>query len=204
MSLATSTGLESFPVFTSLWGPHRSLFTNSAQIRSVSWTLFSTTVRITFCGGKRTCRDEAMANRSCFIKRGECLTNRNIKDSLPNGFKEVVTMNTAKKAIRVGGKDVFEMNLIYSRVLELQQSRDIDFTDVLRYELAPLPLPTWMFKDTGDMCTAAGKSSLKKKLNVTLPLLHVNDAEVTIIDGCAILWCIHCVHEKTVPLDNVR
>jgi len=41
------------------------------------------------------------------------------------------------------------------------------------------------------MRTAAGKSSLKKKLNVTLSSRHVYNAEVTIIDCCAILWCIH-------------
>jgi len=66
------------------------------------------------------------------------------KDSLPNRFigpisKEMITMNTTKKAIRVGGKDVFDMDVIYSRVLGLQQCRDIDFTDILRHELAPLP-----------------------------------------------------------------
>jgi len=111
-------------------------------------------------------------------------------------------MNTTKKAIRVGGKDVFDMNLIYSRVLGLQQSCDIDFTDVLRNELAPLP--TSVFKDTGDIRTAAGKSSLKQKLNVILSSCHIHDAEVTIIDGCAILWCIHWPCKGTVHdyIDN--
>ena len=57
---------------------------------------------------------------------------------------------------------------------------------------------------TGDMRTATGKSSLKKKLKVTVSSRHVQDVEVTIIDGCAILWCIHWPCKGTVQdyIDN--
>ena len=53
------------------------------------------------------------------------------ENALPTGFyetisKKVVTMNSTKKSIRVGGKDVYDLNLIYSRVLGLQLSWDIN------------------------------------------------------------------------------
>ena len=76
--------------------------------------------------------------------------------------KKVVIMNSTKKSIRIGGKDVYDLNLIYSRVLGLQLSREIDLMDVLKYELAPLP--TSMFKESDEMRIATGKSSLKNKL----------------------------------------
>ena len=87
--------------------------------------------------------------------------------SLPPGFygpisKQVVTINSAKKSVKVGGKDIYDVNLIYSRVLGLQQSRDIDLADILRHELSPLP--TSLFKESGEMRIATGKSVLKQKL----------------------------------------
>ena len=123
------------------------------------------------------------------------------ENTLPTGFyesisKKVVTMNSIKKSIRVGGKDVYDLNLIYSRVLGLQLSREIDLTDVLKYELAPLP--TSMFKESGEMRIATGKSSLKNKLKVTVSSHHAQDSEVTIFDGCTILWCVHWPCKGTV------
>lgn len=75
-------------------------------------------------------------------------------------------MNTTRNIIKVGDKDVFDVSLIYSRVLGLQQSRDIDLEDVLKHELSPVL--TSMFQETGEMRVAVGKSSLKNKLKVTV------------------------------------
>lgn len=71
------------------------------------------------------------------------------ESSLPQGFyggisNKVVTMNTSKKSIKAGDKDIFDASLTYSRVLGLQQSRDIDLKDVLEHELSPVP--TFMFQ----------------------------------------------------------
>jgi predicted nucleic acid-binding protein len=87
------------------------------------------------------------------------------ENSLPSGFygtitKQVVTLNAAKKSIKVGGKDIYDVNLIYTRVLGLQQSRDVDLANILRHELSPLP--TSIFKETGEMRIATRKSSLKQ------------------------------------------
>ena len=129
------------------------------------------------------------------------------ENALPTGFyetisKKVVTMNSTKKSIRIGGKDVYDLNLIYSRVLGLQLSREIDLMDVLKYELAPLP--TSMFKESDEMRIATGKSSLKNKLKVTVSSHYAQDSEVTIFDRCAILWCVHWPCKGTVQeyVDN--
>ena len=71
-------------------------------------------------------------------------------------------MEVSKKSVRVGDKDVYNVHLVYSRVLGLQQSRNIDFAEVLKHELAPLP--TSVFKDDGEMQIAATKSDLKRQL----------------------------------------
>jgi len=119
---------------------------------------------------------------------------QSFEKSLPSGFygpisKQVVTMNAAKRSVKVGGKDVYDVNLIYSRVLGLQQSRDIDLADILRHELSPLP--TSLFKETGELRIATGKSSLKQKLKVTVSGRHVHKPDTVVVDGCAILWCVH-------------
>jgi DNA-binding ferritin-like protein (Dps family) len=83
---------------------------------------------------------------------------------LPQGLyetitKKVVTMDHARK--HVGAVQLFDTNLIYSRVIGLQASgQDIDIKDVLGHKLAPVP--TSMFDDTGDMRIAKSKSTLKK------------------------------------------
>ena len=63
------------------------------------------------------------------------------KRRLPQGLyetitKKVVTMDHARKHVKVGAVKVFDTNLIYSRVIGLQASgRDIDIKDVLDHEL---------------------------------------------------------------------
>ena len=89
---------------------------------------------------------------------------------LPQGLyetitKKVVTVDYARKHVKVGAMKVFDTNLIYSRVIDLQASgRYTDNKDVLGHELAPVP--TSMFDDTGDMSIAKSKSTLKKILQV--------------------------------------
>ena len=122
------------------------------------------------------------------------------ENALPAGFyapisKQVVTMKTGKKSVKVGDKDVYDVHVIYTRILGLQQSRDIDLTDVLKHELSPLP--TSVFKETGEMRIATGKASLKNKLKVTVSARHVQP-DATIMDGCAILWCVHWPCKGTV------
>jgi len=95
-------------------------------------------------------------------------------------------MEVSKKSVRVGDKDVYNVHLVYSRVLGLQQSRNIDFAEVLKHELAPLP--TSVFKDDGEMQIAATKSDLKRQLQVGVSARLVEKVVATVIDGCTLLW----------------
>ena len=129
------------------------------------------------------------------------------EDNWPSGFntpipKQIVTMAVAKKSVQVGEKDVYDVNLIYSQVLGLQQTRSINLTDVLKHELAPIP--TSMFKDDGEMRIASTKSDLKKKLQVGISSRIVAKVDATIIDGCALLWSVHWPEKGTVKnyVDN--
>ena len=121
--------------------------------------------------------------------------------SWPSSFnntlsKNVVTMSVTRKALKVGSTPVIDTNIIYSRVLVLQQSRDIDLNKVLQYELAPVP--TSMFDEDGLMRITKSKSTLKRKLQVEMSFRLATNPDVTIIDGCAILWLIHWPNKGTV------
>ena len=76
-----------------------------------------------------------------------------IESKLPLGFrqpieKKVKIMVPAQKGFSVGPKVVYNTELIFSRVMGLQASlRNINFMDVLPYELAPIP--TALFDDSG-------------------------------------------------------
>ena len=43
---------------------------------------------------------------------------------------KVVTMSVTKKLIKLGSADCFDINLIYSRIMGLMSSRDVDLKDV--------------------------------------------------------------------------
>ncbi|KAG7177523.1 hypothetical protein Hamer_G008156 [Homarus americanus] len=123
------------------------------------------------------------------------------ENSLPSGFhapllKKVIARIVTKKFMRIADKDVYDNNLIYSRVLGLQHARDIGLTTVLKYELAPLP--TSMFTESGDMYIATSKMTLKKKLQVLVSARLSPDPQILIIDGCGILWCVHWSCKGTV------
>ena len=113
---------------------------------------------------------------------------------LPQGLyetitKKVVTMDLARKHLKVGAVKVFDTNLIYSGVIGLHaRGRVIDIKDVLGHELAPVP--TSMFDDTGDMRIAKSKSTLKKILQVEVSDRVAGGANVSVLCGSAILWVV--------------
>ena len=86
----------------------------------------------------------------------------NVKFGWPDG-KQVVTMDVKKNHLLVGKKRVYDQDLIYARVIFLRAcSRDINFNDVLAFELAAYPL--LMFNADGKMNVATAKSTLKHTL----------------------------------------
>jgi len=119
----------------------------------------------------------------------------------PEGFhsvipNKVVTMAVSKKHIKVDGLPVYDTELIYTRVMCLQQSREIDVKDVLSYELSPVP--SSMFEDNGDMRITTTKSTLKKKLQVERSSGLVRRPQGTIIDGCTLLLVLQWLASGTV------
>ncbi|KAK1892150.1 Protein telomere ends associated [Dissostichus eleginoides] len=127
----------------------------------------------------------------------------------PEGFyntisSKVKTMATTTKSIKIGDSKMYDLNVIYSRTIALFSSdRDVDMKDVLAYELAPVP--TAMFTEDG-MRICKAKSTLKKSLQVEVSRRNAGDADVTVIDGSALLWTIHWPADGTVAdfIDNVK
>ena len=109
---------------------------------------------------------------------------------------KVVTMSVTKKRIKLGSADCFDTNLIYSRVMGLMSSRDVDLKDVFFHELALVP--TSMFEDSGDMRITKSKSTLKRKLQVEQSSRTLPIPETIVVDGCAILWTIQLPKHGTV------
>jgi len=103
---------------------------------------------------------------------------------LPCGFhnpikKKVVTMEAMKKRVKVADATIYNMEQLYGRLLVISQSRDIQLSEVFKYELAPVP--SSIFDEYGDM-RKGSKAILVHKLAVfaTSPLGPV-DAEL--VDG---------------------
>jgi hypothetical protein len=81
---------------------------------------------------------------------------------------------------------MFDTNLIYSRVVDLQaSSREVDIEDVLVHELTPIQ--TSMFTETGEMRCSKAKSVLKNQLKVEVSSRNAPNTDITIIDGSALL-----------------
>ena len=109
--------------------------------------------------------------------------------------KNVTMMTSAKKSIKLDGKPVYDTELIYTRVICLQQYRDIDITDVLSYELSPVPAS--LFDESGAM-RAQSKAVLKTKLQVEQSSRIQGVPDAVIIDVCAMLWTVHWPTSGTV------
>ena len=88
----------------------------------------------------------------------------NVKGGWPDSFycplgKQVVTMDGKKNHVLVGKERVYDQELIYARVIGLfASSREINFNDILAFELAAYP--PLMFDADGQMNVATTKSRL--------------------------------------------
>ena len=109
--------------------------------------------------------------------------------------KSVTTMAANKKSIQIDGAPVYDTELIYTRVIGLQQSRDLNIKEVLSYELSAVP--TALFDEHGDMRSQT-KATLKTKLQVEVSSRRINLPDAIIIDGCALWWSVHWPASGTV------
>ena len=111
--------------------------------------------------------------------------------SLPDGFrstikKEVVTMKeTGKSGTKNKTVEVYNTKIIFSRVMYLLSAGHIQMEDLFKYELAPVP--TALFKDTGEGRYPTSKAVLKNALKVGVST-RTTVPDAIIIDGCAMLY----------------
>ena len=110
--------------------------------------------------------------------------------------KEVKTMKIGKKSSKDREIEIYNTELIHSRVMCLLSMGRIQLDDVLKYELSPIPL--YLFESNGEMRPSKIKSYLKKALQVETSYRLQPKSNVIIIDGCAQLWSISWPTNGTV------
>ena len=110
--------------------------------------------------------------------------------SLPEAFRERLSMKVVTMAERNKVKnksdivEFYNTEFIFSRVMYLLGVDQIKLESVFNYELAPVP--TSMFKDTGDPRFTTTKSVLKNKLKVEVSSPNINP-DTVVIDGGGLL-----------------
>lgn len=119
------------------------------------------------------------------------------RNKLPDGFntpikKEVTTMSKMKTSTKIGDKQLFNSEKIYARLLAISQHRNVDLRDLLKHDLAPLPLA--LFDDYGHM-RKGNKSVLIKKLAVFYQPIS---PDIVLIDGNALIYHVQWPVNGTV------
>ena len=98
-------------------------------------------------------------------------------------------MKSKKKSSKSEENEVFNTELIYSRVMCLLSIGRITLEDVVKYELPPIMLS--LFENTGEMRASKSKSDLKRVLSVETVLRLQSKPNVVITYGCVQLWLHH-------------
>ena len=109
---------------------------------------------------------------------------------------QITTMKSARKSVRSGDIQIFNTEVIYSRVMCLLSIGRVKLEEVLRFELSPKPLS--IFQTNGEMRPSKSKSDLKTVLQVTTFQRNQSKSEVIIVDGCAKFWDITWPKNGTV------
>ena len=104
-------------------------------------------------------------------------------------------MSSTKNSIKLDGKPAYDNELIYTRVICIQQYRTIDITYV--FSSTHSPMPALLFDESGTM-RARSKAVLKTKLHVEQSSRIQGVQGAVIIDGCAMLWTLHWHTSGTV------
>ena len=102
---------------------------------------------------------------------------------LPEGIynpirSKLVTLESCKKAVKIGNKSIFDMEKLYGRMLVINQRRKLSIESIFSYELAPVPAS--LFDEYGRM-RKGDKSPLASLVSVTGTL--PGNVEVVLIDG---------------------
>jgi hypothetical protein len=96
--------------------------------------------------------------------------------------KNAITMVVNKKSIKIDGMPVYDNKLIYTRIIGLEESRDVNIKEVLTYQFSPVP-PA-LFDENGDMSSQA-KTTLKSKLYklkyiIVIPVLQMKSSMMVV------------------------
>ena len=116
------------------------------------------------------------------------------RKSWPSGFydklsKPIVTMNDKKKHVVLGGKILYDQEMIYARIIGLMSSnRPVPIDACLSTELAAYPPALF---DSAGMMRVSKKSILKTDLQITTPEPLVPTVETAVYDVSALLWTIN-------------
>ena len=84
----------------------------------------------------------------------------------------------------MGDTPIWDTSVIYTRLSELRESRNINMCKSVAHELAYVP--TSSFKDNGEIRICTTKSKMKKKIQVEHTSRGVKVPNATILDVCAI------------------
>ena len=108
---------------------------------------------------------------------------------LPKGFykpikKRVITMESAKKSVKVGSGNAYDAEKIYARLLIISQKREIDLPGLFKYELAPVP--SSLFDDYCEMRKGT-KSVLLSKIAV-FTSTQMEPVDLELVDGNEALY----------------
>ena len=125
-------------------------------------------------------------NKSVEIGRKQL---KQFQQNFPEGFrstisKSVITMKEGKKSNKKKDVEVYNTEIIFSRVMYLLSAGQIDIGDLFSYELSPVP--TSLFHDTGEGRYPTSKSVLKNEMKVEVSTRNIYPNAI-VIDGCAML-----------------
>ena len=81
-------------------------------------------------------------------------------------------------------------------------TRDVDFKDVLSYELATIS--TSLFNNSGDMRLCTLKSEVKKGTHALISERNAMKIDCLVIDGCAILWTVQWPSSCSTKIVQVK
>lgn len=118
---------------------------------------------------------------------------KGFRKSWPAGFydklsKPILTMHDKKKHVILGGKKLYDQEMIYARIIGLMSSnRPVPIDACLSTELAAYP-PA-LFDPTG-MMRVSKKSNLKTALQITTSKRSASTVDTTVYDVSALLWTI--------------
>ena len=114
---------------------------------------------------------------------------KKFQESLPEGFRErlsstVVTMSEAKSKKKNSTVGHFSTDLIFYRVMYLLGTNQLNFSVLFNFELAPVP--TSLFKDSGEAQYTKSKADLVKKMKVEISTRGVRP-QCVVVDGGGML-----------------